>query len=140
VKALDVWPPLLIMIHAYRYYNVWPYAALEHNDRICDLRLIIPSSEWKNVLVSMQQPFPALTRLYLRTAGETAPVDPASFLGGSAPSLQTLILDHIPFPGLPKLLLSATRLVHLDSSFRVLSTRGDAHLPLRVDQPQKTCH
>jgi len=32
-------------------------------------------------------------------------------LGGSAPSLQTLILDRIPFPALPKLLSSATCLI-----------------------------
>jgi hypothetical protein len=40
-------------------------------------------------------------------------IDPNSFLGGSAPRLQTLILYRIPFPGLPKLLLSATHLVYL---------------------------
>jgi hypothetical protein len=63
----------------------------------------------------MQQPFPALTHLELQARGETL-VFPDSFLGGSAPQLQTLIdthLGHIPFPGLPKLLLSATHLVEL---------------------------
>jgi hypothetical protein len=90
-------------------------AALEHNDRICELDLFdIPSSQLEKVLAAMQQPFPALTRLWLWPRDETAPVVPASFLGGSAPRLQTLILDRIPFPGLPKLLLSATHLVHLD--------------------------
>jgi hypothetical protein len=38
---------------------------------------------------------------------------PDSFLGGSAPRLEYLNLDCIPFPGLPKLLLSATHLVNL---------------------------
>jgi hypothetical protein len=61
----------------------------------------------------MQQPFPALTHLWLRPMGETALVDPDSFLDGSAPHLQELILSYIPFPGLPKLLLSATFLVDL---------------------------
>ena len=35
---------------------------------------------------------------------------PDSFLGGSAPRLEYLWLEGIPFPGLPKLLLSATNL------------------------------
>jgi hypothetical protein len=51
----------------------------------------------------MEQPFPA-----------GVPVVPDSFLGGSAASLQHLWLNHVPFPGLPKLLLSATQLVTLD--------------------------
>jgi len=38
---------------------------------------------------------------------------PDSFLGGSAPRLQTLKLCHISFPALPNLLLSATDLVDL---------------------------
>ena len=60
----------------------------------------------------MQQPFPALTSVWLRF--KSSPVIPASFLGGSAPSLRTFALERIPFPGLPKLLLSATHLVDLD--------------------------
>jgi hypothetical protein len=45
--------------------------------------------------------------------GETVPVIPDSFLGGSAPRLRILSLSGIPFPGLPKLLLSANHLVSL---------------------------
>jgi hypothetical protein len=41
------------------------------------------------------------------------PVLPDSFLGGSVPQLRFLSLTFIPFPGLPKVLLSATRLVKL---------------------------
>jgi hypothetical protein len=67
----------------------------------------------EKILAEMQQPFPALTLLELRLRGETAPIVPASFLGGSVPRLQKLFLDCIPFPGLPKLLLSATQLVDL---------------------------
>jgi len=74
----------------------------------------IPSPQLEKVLAAMQQPFPALTSLYLnRHSDETASVQPDSFLGGSAPCLQTLTLDCIPFPGIPKLLSSATHLVHL---------------------------
>jgi hypothetical protein len=90
-------------------------AALEHHDRISDLGLCeIPNSQLGKVLEAMQQPFPELTYLMLAAAEggtETAPVLPASFLGGSAPRLEALFLDRIPLPGLINLLLSAT---HLD--------------------------
>ena len=95
-------------------------AALEHNDRICHVDLLnLPSSKSKRVLAAMQRPFPALTHLALKFNDETVPVDPASFLGESAPSLQSLVLECISFTGLtgvPNLLLSATRLVHLHLS------------------------
>ena len=91
-------------------------AALEHNDRICQLDLFdLPDSKLETVLVAMQKPFPALTHLVLQlqSGRKPVPVVPASFLGGSAPHLQSLRFNFIPFPGLPKLLLSATHLVEL---------------------------
>jgi hypothetical protein len=57
-----------------------------------------------------QQPFPALTRLHILQDDKTA-VIPDSFLRGSTPHLQQISLSRVPFPALPKLLLSATRLV-----------------------------
>ena len=122
MKTLDVWPPLPIVIDVKGYMLMNPkfdvddiVAALKHNDRICKLALTSVSSlQMEIYLAEMQKPFPALTDLDLSPSNETASVDPDSFLGGSAPRLQTLILDHIPFPGLPKLLLSATHLVHLE--------------------------
>jgi hypothetical protein len=62
----------------------------------------------------MQQPFPALTYLEPEFSDETGPVDPVSFLGEPAPRLGYLRLGRIPFPGLPKLLLTATHLASLD--------------------------
>jgi hypothetical protein len=62
----------------------------------------------------MQDPFPALTNLLLRSRSEIAQVIPNSFLGGSAPRLRELTLDNIAFSGLRKLLSSATHLVELD--------------------------
>jgi hypothetical protein len=56
----------------------------------------------------MQEPFPELTHLYLWLYDETVPVLTDSFLGGSAPLLQFLELNGIPYAGLPKLLLSGT--------------------------------
>ena len=128
-KMLDVWPPLPIVISV----SVWGddtghdmdevVAALKHNDRVCHLRLyyayfsLNPNPQLERVLAAMQQPFPALTFLELIPEDDIAPIDADSFLGGSAPPhLQTLKLSHIPFPGLPKLLSSATHLVTLSLS------------------------
>ena len=116
-EILNVWPVLPIAIRACGY-ELWHMgnitAALKHEDRIYQLDLLdISSSQLQNVLAAMQQPFPALTHLQLRVDDETL-VAPASFLGGSVPSLQSLRLCHIPFPGLPKLLLSTTLLTDLD--------------------------
>jgi hypothetical protein len=119
-EMLDVWPPLPIVIMGECDEN-WGVdnilAALEHYDRICELNLFpVASLQMEEVIAAMQQPFPALTCLELEPdLYETqSVVIPASFLGGSAPRLRTLRLNSISFPGLPKLLLSATHLVHLD--------------------------
>ena len=59
-------------------------------------------------------PFPELISLRMSLlSGPNEPALPDSFLGGSAPRLRHLTLSAIPFPGLPKLLLSATHLVYL---------------------------
>jgi hypothetical protein len=115
-EMLDLWPPLPIIIKVYnREMLVMDsiVAALEHSDRILELELDISSSLLEKILPVMKEPFPELTRLVLEPRGEVAPVIPTSFLGGFAPRLQSLFLDYIPFPGLPKLLLSATHLVDL---------------------------
>ena len=124
-EMLGVWPLLLpIAVQSDLEFssanNV--IAALEHNDRICELGLFdISSRQLEMVLTAIHRPFPALTCLELACLelrvedeiDETALIDPASFLGGSAPCLQKLLLNCIPFPGLPTLLMSATHLVHL---------------------------
>ncbi|KAH9966170.1 hypothetical protein BGW80DRAFT_1462439 [Lactifluus volemus] len=65
----------------------------------------------------MQEPFPALELLDLGVAvdsvGETTPTLPSTFLGAFAPRLRSLLLRGIPFPTLPKLLLSSNHLVCL---------------------------
>ena len=122
-ETIDAWPPLPIHVECLGADtrgkdNI--IATLEHNDRIRGLYLYgYPGSEMDKLLEAMQQPFPALTYLALQVgySGETAPVVSASFLGGSAPQLRRLELYRIPFPGLPKLLLSATHLVELTLEF-----------------------
>jgi hypothetical protein len=117
---LDVWPPLPIVMRVYRR-DQWgvdnTFVGLEHNDRICHLDLVrIPGLQLKRVLAALQRPFPELKGLWLRFEREATAVVPDSFLGGSSPRLQTLYLHSVPFPGLPKLLLSATNLVSLSLS------------------------
>jgi hypothetical protein len=121
---LDIWPPLPIVLRAYsREFwgvdNILP--VLEHNaDRIHEVGLwSVTSSQLNKVSLALRRPLPALTRLMLGFEGEAgfhgyAPDFPASFLGGSAPSLQTLWLKRISFPELPTLLLSTTHLVRLE--------------------------
>ena len=117
-SVLDVWPALPLIVWDGQCLindldNV--ITLLEHSSRVCQVKLKrIPNSHYlETVLVAMQEPFPELTDLELGSFHETMPVLPDTFLGGSAPRLRNLSLGHIPFPGLPKLLLSATRLVEL---------------------------
>src|SRR5258708_20343520 len=97
-------------------------AVLKHSNRIhiCQISLdplYLTTSQIEKAWTAMQVPFPELTVLTLLSVPwrriETVPVVPDSFLGGSAPRLRILTLLGIPFPGLQKLLLSATHLVEL---------------------------
>jgi hypothetical protein len=116
-KSLDVWPALPLLIEGDVYKeSVDAAIALEHSDRI--LRQINinchPIPQVETLWTAMQVPFPELAGLYLSFKWFLyGPFLPDSFLGGSAPRLRYLCLDRIQFPGLPKLLLSATHLVHL---------------------------
>jgi hypothetical protein len=90
-------------------------AALEHHDRLCHATLMgVPHSQTGKVSVVMKETFPALTHLWLKpNDDEAAPahlIIPDSFL---APRLQLFFLTRVSFPGLPKVLFSATNLVHL---------------------------
>ena len=115
MEMLDVWPvlPIVVWSDGHEKWGVDNIiAALEHSDRICRINFWrVPSTHFKNILAAVERPFPKLRR---RFEDEVALVDSDLFLGGSASCLQSLWLDCIPFPGLPKLLLSATDLVRLD--------------------------
>ena len=90
-------------------------AALGQTNRVCQVILrALADRQLERVLAAMQVPFPELTDLRLaRNSNREVPVIPDSFLGGSVPHLRSFHLHRIPFPGLPKLLSSATHLVHL---------------------------
>jgi hypothetical protein len=93
-------------------------AALGQSNRVREVILFAHANwELEKFLAAMQVSFPELTELRLWSLDETSPASPPvipdSFLDGSAPRLRDFSLCGIPFPGLPKLLLSATHLVHL---------------------------
>jgi hypothetical protein len=113
-KSLDIWPalPLLIKGHVFETSVDNVIVELKNGDRICQINLIFYTSQIEKLWTAMQVPFPELAVLLLGSLS-IGPVLPDSFLGGSVPHLQFLALVAIPFPGLPKLLLSATHLIHL---------------------------
>ena len=128
VKAmLDTWPNLPIQISTYAYEvslcgcesNL--IAALEHTDRICQIRLDRPFSQLEQILPAMQKQFPALTSLAIGCSDygsdygyqQAMPVIPEAFLGGSVQDLQSCDLLAVEFPGIWKLLLTANHLVTL---------------------------
>jgi hypothetical protein len=124
VKAmLDIWPNLPIQISTYAYQgSLWGcesnlISALEHTDRICQIRLDRPFSQLEQILPAMQKPLPALTSLAIGCSDygyqEAMPVIPEAFLGGSAQDLQFCDLLAVEFPGIWKLLLTANHLVTL---------------------------
>ena len=119
-KFLDVWPALPLIIYCKHPETETEtetdkaIAELEHSDRICRINLsCLTTSHIENLCTAMQVPFPELECLSLTFETSCVPVLPDSFLGGSVPRLQFLSLDAVPFPGLPKLLLSATHIVTL---------------------------
>ena len=115
-QSLDIWPTFRILIQGTISSTLTDniVVALGHSDRVYRVNLeVISGLQWDKTLATMQVPFPALTELLLWCDDETAPVIPDTFLGRSAPHLRYLQLDRIPFPGIPKLLLSATHLIHL---------------------------
>jgi hypothetical protein len=88
-------------------------AALGHPDRVRRVRLSVTKLQLKKIATVMQRPFPALTHLWLSSKDSHVPILTASFLGGTAPSLEEVCISGIPFPSLPTLLLSTSDLVVL---------------------------
>ena len=128
--TLDVWPalPLIVGPGGETYMDLSSdttdnvIAAHGQSNRVCKVSLTdFTDRHFENVFAAMQVPFPELTDLQLGFSWHlldngilSAIPIPDSFLGGSArPRLQNFSLSGIPFPGLPKVLLSATHLVTL---------------------------
>ena len=114
---LDVWPPLPLFLWCdYSGHESMDnvLAVLERSNRVDQIILRYFSSlDFEKIWAAMDVPFPELTNLWLLSNDKMVQVLPDSFLGGSAPHLRTLGLQGIPFPGLPKLLLSSAHLTDL---------------------------
>jgi len=118
----NVWPDLPIIIHARipesqrsrsQAMKIIIATLKQQHNRVCQITITdIPNLLLKK-FAAMKTPFPALTHLMLRPTDESAPILPDSFLEGSAPRLQSLWFDGIPFPALGKLLLSPRHLSEL---------------------------
>jgi hypothetical protein len=124
IELTGIWPPLPIIItnsfdrHMFRNHEDYDFdAAMVHPNRVREIWLFDLTRSFFQRLASatqIQEQFPALTYLTLDYIdSHPASALPDEFLGGSAPLLQYLGLHRIPFPALPKLLLSATHLVRL---------------------------
>jgi len=124
-KLLDIWPPFPISISCYPWgsedtrgnHNI--FAALQRPNRISQIDFSDMSCmEVKQFVAMMDEPFPILTDLCVQTFEmdmdpyATAEL-PDSFLGGSAPRLQSFVLDGVVFPALPNLFLSASHFQYL---------------------------
>ena len=118
-KTMDVWPALPLCIRSHGCLSTNDandfLATFGHNDRIRQLSVgHLKYWQLRELWTAMEVPFPELTDLAIIAIDSDVctPVVPDSFLGGSAPRLRHFSLECISFPGLPKLLLSAT---HLDT-------------------------
>jgi hypothetical protein len=111
-RLLDTWPPLPIRIDSHMYRmpvnekcieNI--KAALECRDRISFIRItdITHSSALEQSIAVMHKTCPVLGGCHLISDNKlvSMPVLPATFLGGSAPSLRAFTLSGIPFPTFP---------------------------------------
>jgi hypothetical protein len=115
---LDIWPALPLVIHGTMSPLVVDniLALLKRHDRVSTIDLdYMITRQVEKVWAAMQVPFPELTFLRLWSYDLSAPIVPDSFLGGSSPRLREIRFNAVSFPGLPKLLLSATQLtsIHL---------------------------
>jgi hypothetical protein len=111
-EMLGVWPAfsIIIQVNANRPWSVDNViAALEHKDRIRKIQLVnIEDMDLEPIFTVMQEPFPALTDLFLTSSMWGIEV-PDSLFGGFAPRLRSLKLDSIAYPGLSELVLSSAR-------------------------------
>ena len=118
-ENLGIWPAFPIDLELFSPETLEPkdednaIAALEHRDRVNSVKVFAHDSQLGRMAAVMQDPFPVLTCLDLRSCEETL-VLTAAFLGGSAPHLQEITLYRISFPALPTLLLSTSDLVTLN--------------------------
>jgi len=118
-KTLDIWPALPIVVVARNMRSKEDVTnlitALKQHNRVC--KIYYSNRGFQDSLLkefaAIDEPFPELTSMVLTSYGQDGPVLPDSFLGGSAPRLQSLHLDGIAYPSIGNLLSSTTNLVRL---------------------------
>ena len=141
-EALDVWPELPIAIQAYKFEpcesrmqilvaNV--IAALKQHDRVCEIHLAGYPQSLLKIFSAMKKPFPSLVDLTIMTNPNNKAMIPNSFLGGSAPRLQSIALRGILCPAIVELLLSTRNLVFLSLARIPPSGRGYTSPEAMVD-------
>jgi F-box-like len=120
-ELLGIWPALPLNIRFDSFERQHNYdcdnlsAALERPNRVRQISLPgLTRPLWEEIATAMQEPFPAMT--YLQLHSDVVFRVPDTFLNGSAPSLQTLVLSGISFPSLPRLPLSASDLTYVHLS------------------------
>ena len=118
-KTLDIWPTLPIVVFSRDLQSnddvTKVSATLRHHNRVCKIhyRNGLLQDSLLREFAAIDEPFPALTSLELISFGQDVPILPDSFLGGSAPLLQSLELAGIRYPSIGTLLSSTTNLVKL---------------------------
>ena len=121
-RLLDIWPPFPIVLDCFALHsddhesveNL--IAALECYNRTSTIFILcLKGSTLEKFFAVMQEPLPVLTHVNVTSLleNEPAPVLPETFLGGSAPRLQSFSLHGIPFPSFPKFILSVTHITRL---------------------------
>ena len=103
-------------------------AALERRDRISDIFISDIRGPELEKLVPVLNKLPVLTRFFLQSFDESVPVLPETFLGGSAPRLQSFTLRDIPFLSFPKFILRFTHIAYLD----LLNIRNSGYISPEV--------
>jgi hypothetical protein len=92
-------------------------AAVEHgHDRIDQIFIDDINRSALEILIlapAIRQPLPILKDFWLMPRDESVPVLPETFLGGSAPLLETFSSYGIPFPTFPRFILSSTHIRYL---------------------------
>ena len=119
-KTLEIWPELPIVVVAENMESKDDVtniiATLRQHNRVCKMYYfnVRFQDSFLNQFAAINEPFPALTSLELYSGEQQdVPVLPDSFLGGSAPCLQSLCLGGIAYPSIGTLLSSTTNLVRL---------------------------
>ena len=88
--------------------------ALECRDRVSNICIYdIRGPVLEELVTVLHEPLPVLTHFYLSSTDEEVSVLPETFLGGSAPPLESFELWGIPFPSFPKFILHSTHIAYL---------------------------